>query len=125
MNRRTFATVLFGSVARPRTFWRQDTRKKAKTVFYSAVGGDLTLYSMNIEAASLTKVSTVTVPVNIQYAWPHPSKKYFYVVSSDGGPGLAGNRHVANAFRIDPPDGCTEFARPAAKLAVSTNPHEC
>jgi 6-phosphogluconolactonase len=33
---------------------------------------------------------------------PHPSKRYLYVVSSDGGPGVSGTTHVANAFRIDP-----------------------
>jgi len=41
------------------------------------------------------------LPANVQYAWPHPSKRYFYVVSSNGGPGLAGTTHVANAFRVD------------------------
>lgn len=105
MNRRKFATALIGSVAIPRMFSGQDGRTKAKTVFYSAVGGDLTLYSINVQDATLSKVSTVTVPVNIQYAWPHPSKKYFYVVSSNGGPGVAGNRHLAHAFRIDPATG--------------------
>jgi 6-phosphogluconolactonase len=105
MDRRKFATVLLGSVATPRIFRRQTVRAKAKTVFYSAVGGELTLYSMNLDGASLSKVSTVAVPVNIQYAWPHPSKKYFYIVSSNGGPGVAGNRHYAHAFRIDPSTG--------------------
>src|SRR6185369_2568176 len=42
---------------------------------------------------------------NVQYAWPHPSKKYFFVVSSDGGPGVIGTRHFAHAFRIDPVTG--------------------
>jgi len=109
MNRRKFATVLLGSVAAPRMFFGQDSRTKTKTVFYSAVGGDLTLYSMNVDEASLSKVSTVTVPVNIQYAWPHPSKKYFYVVSSDGGPGVIGTRHLAHVFRIDPATGTLTF----------------
>jgi len=34
-----------------------------------------------------------------------PSKRYLYVVSSDGGPGVAGTTHRANAFRIDPVSG--------------------
>ena len=45
------------------------------------------------------------MPANIQYAWPHPSRKYFYIVSSNGGPGVAGDKHYANAFRIDPASG--------------------
>jgi 6-phosphogluconolactonase len=108
MNRRKFTTALLGSLAVPGIFRQQDARTKARTVFYAAVGGDLTLYSMNLDEASLTKVSTVTLPVSVQYAWPHPSKKYFYVVSSDGGPGVAGSRHFAHAFRIDPSTGRLE-----------------
>ena len=105
MDRRTFAALLAGSIAGPRLFWAQGAGAKAKTVLYSAVGGDLTLYSMDVDDASLVKRNTVTVPVNIQYAWPHPSKQYIYVVSSDGGPGAAGNQNFAHAFRIDPATG--------------------
>ena len=54
-------------------------------MFYSAVGGDLSLYSMDVDSATLTKRSTVSLPANVQYAWPHPSKKFLYVVSSAGG----------------------------------------
>jgi 6-phosphogluconolactonase len=44
----------------------------------------------------------------VQYAWPHPSKRYLYVVSSSGGPGVAGTTHLANAFRIDPGSGALQ-----------------
>ena len=105
MNRRKFATLLAGSIVGPGLYRREETTAARKTVFYSAVGGDLTLYSMDLDAATLTKRGMVTVPVNIQYAWPHPSRKYLYVVSSSGGPGVAGNRNFAHAFRIDPATG--------------------
>jgi 6-phosphogluconolactonase (cycloisomerase 2 family) len=105
MKRREFAMLLAGSIAAPRLFRSQEAKTKRKTVFFSAVGGDLTLYSMDIDTASLTKGSTVTVPVNIQYAWPHPSSRYFYVVASSGGPGVASDRNFAYAFRIDPATG--------------------
>src|SRR5207253_11232032 len=78
MDRRTFATILGGSIAAPRRTWAQVTGATVKTVFYSSVGGDLTLYSMNVEEASLVKRDTVTLPANVQYAWPHPSKQYLY-----------------------------------------------
>jgi 6-phosphogluconolactonase len=104
MDRRTFA-MLVGSIAATRLTWGQRTVAPSKTVFYAGVGGDLTLYSVNIDDASLVKRYTVTVPGNIQYAWPHPSKRYIYVVSSDGGPAVAGNRHFAHAFRLDPATG--------------------
>src|SRR5262249_29259676 len=58
--------------------------------------------------AALQKRGTVTLPANVQYAWPHPSKRFLYVVSSSGGPSsreAGGNKHVASAFRIDPASG--------------------
>src|SRR5437870_5798967 len=105
MDRRTFAILLAGSIAAPRLSWAQRSGTKRKTVLYSSVGGDLTLYDMDIEAASLAKRDTMTLPANIQYAWPHPSKHYVYIVSSGGGPGVASNQNFAHAFRIDPATG--------------------
>jgi 6-phosphogluconolactonase len=80
----------------------------AKNVFYASAGPELTLYSVDVDNAALVKRDTVTVPANIQYAWPHPSQPYLYVVSSNGGSGssgVAGDRHVANAFKIEPATG--------------------
>jgi 6-phosphogluconolactonase len=77
----------------------------ANTVFYASTGPQLTLFGVDVAEAALEKRSTVVLPANVQYAWPHPSKRYLYVVSSDGGPGVAGTTHVANAFRIDPASG--------------------
>jgi 6-phosphogluconolactonase (cycloisomerase 2 family) len=77
-------------------------------VFYSAIGPELTLYGVDVDNAALVKQSTVSTPANVQYAWPHPSKQYLYVVSSNGGPtagGAAGSTHAANAFKIDPATG--------------------
>src|ERR1700682_4745363 len=74
-----FATLLAGTVAAANISWGQDS--KDRTVFYASVGGELTLYDMDVDAASLTRQGSVTLPANIQYAWPHPSKQYFYVVS--------------------------------------------
>jgi 6-phosphogluconolactonase len=79
-----------------------------KNLFYASAGPELTLYSVDVDNAALVERGTVTVPANIQYAWPHPSKRYLYVVSSNGGSGstgVAGDLHVANAFKIDPATG--------------------
>ena len=78
---------------------------QAKTVLYSSVGPELDLYDIDFADAALQRRGAVTLPANVQYAWPHPSKRYLYVVSSNGGPGLAGDRHLASAFRIDPATG--------------------
>ncbi|HZC55759.1 MAG TPA: beta-propeller fold lactonase family protein [Xanthobacteraceae bacterium] len=74
-----------------------------KTVFYASVGPTLTLYDLDIDA--LTKRSAITLPANIQYLWPHPSRRYFYVASSSGGPGIAGDKHFASALLVDPASG--------------------
>jgi 6-phosphogluconolactonase len=106
VDRRTFTTLLAGTIAAPRVSFGQSSM--AKNVFYASAGPELTLYSVDVDGASLTKRDTVSTAVNIQYAWPHPSKQYLYVVSSNGGPGsagVAGNKHFANVFKIDPASG--------------------
>jgi 6-phosphogluconolactonase (cycloisomerase 2 family) len=78
-----------------------------KAVFYQSIGPELARYDIDVEDAALTRRDAVTTPgANVQYVWPHPSKKFLYVVSSDGGPGtIPGTKHVATAFRIDPASG--------------------
>jgi len=76
-----------------------------KTVYYASVGPELTLFDVDVDGAALSKRAAVTLPANIQYAWPHPSRHYLYVVSSNGGPGVTGDRHYANALLIDSSTG--------------------
>jgi 6-phosphogluconolactonase len=78
-----------------------------KAVFYQSIGPELARYDIDIEGAALTRRDAVATPgANVQYVWPHPSNKFLYVVSSDGGPGtIPGTKHIATAFRIDPPSG--------------------
>ena len=105
IDRRTFATLLAGACAAPGFAsgfsWAEDL--KGKTVLYASIGPALTLYDLDGDA--LVMRSTIKAPANIQYAWPHPSRKYFYIVSSNGGPGVAGDKHYASAFRVDPASG--------------------
>ncbi len=106
IDRRTLTTLLAGATAAPglaRLSWAQGANSKA--VFYAAVGADLVLYGVNAADATLERRNTVTLPGNVQYAWPHPSRQYFYVVSSGGGPGVASDKNFANVFRIDPATG--------------------
>jgi len=86
-----------------------------KTVYYASTGPELTLYDIDVDGAALTKRSTVTLPANIQYAWAHHSRRYLYVVSSNGGPGLTGDKHFANALTIEPATGALKLhGEPAA-----------
>jgi 6-phosphogluconolactonase (cycloisomerase 2 family) len=90
-----------------------------EAVFYASVGSALTLYHVDVDKAALTRQSTVQLPANVQYAWPHPSAPFLYVASSDGGPGSAGikgDRHYLTALSIDPATGALAVHGPAAAL---------
>jgi 6-phosphogluconolactonase (cycloisomerase 2 family) len=76
-----------------------------KTAYYASVGSLLKLFEIDAEGEQLRERGAVTLPANIQYAWPHPSRHYLYVVSSNGGPGVVGDKHFANAFAIHPATG--------------------
>ena len=76
-----------------------------KTAYYASVGPLLKLYEIDVDGAQLHERDAITLPAKIQYAWPHPSRRYLYVVSSNGGPGIPGDKHFATAFAIDPGTG--------------------
>jgi 6-phosphogluconolactonase (cycloisomerase 2 family) len=77
----------------------------SKTMYYASVGPLLKMFDVDPDGAQLRERGAVTLPANIQYAWPHPSRRYLYVVSSNGGPGVPGDKHFANALAIDPATG--------------------
>ncbi len=58
MDRRRFARLVAGSLAAGRLSGQRANGARAKTVLYSAVGGELTLYSMDVDEASLVKRNT-------------------------------------------------------------------
>lgn len=77
----------------------------SKTVYYASVGPLLKIFDVDVDGAQLRERGVVTLPANIQYAWPHPLRRYLYVVSSNGGPGVPGDKHFANAFAVDAATG--------------------
>jgi 6-phosphogluconolactonase (cycloisomerase 2 family) len=89
------------------------TSGSSKVALYAAVGEVLTQYDVDVDAATLVKRSSLTLPANVQEAAQHPSKKYLYVAWSNGGPsnlpqGVAapsGSQHGLTAYRIDPDSG--------------------
>ncbi|MBI2685212.1 MAG: beta-propeller fold lactonase family protein [Acidobacteria bacterium] len=98
---------------------------QTRSVLYASTGPELARYDINTDSGTLVKRNTIRVPANIQYAWPHPSRRFLYVVWSDGGaaataPGAAvaprGKTHGAGAFRIDPRTGALEPAGPTIAL---------
>src|ERR1700723_4469338 len=119
VDRRTFTALLAGTVAAPTLAFGKTMT--SKNVFYSGGGPELTPYSVDVDKAELSKQGSVSTAANIQYAWPHPSKRYLYVVSSSGGPAagdVTGSTHVANAFAIDPKTGALKPHGETVKLAT-------
>jgi 6-phosphogluconolactonase (cycloisomerase 2 family) len=78
---------------------------------YRSVGEELHHFDVDVGAASLTSRGTVTVPAGVQYVWPHPSRQYLYVASSNRGPGATsttGDAHYLTAFRVDTATGALQ-----------------
>src|ERR1700730_10575843 len=74
----------------------------ARVALYASVGPEMVHYQLDVDSASLVKRDSVTVPESVQYAWPHPSRRYFYVAWSNGS---GADHHGISAFRIDPQSG--------------------
>ncbi len=89
-----------------------------RLALYASVGPELTQYDADVAAATLTRRGTVRVPANVQYVWPHASREFLYVASSDSasGMGAAGNSHHVTAFRIDPGSGALTSHGAAIRL---------
>ncbi len=99
------------------------TSGMGKVALYAAVGPELTQYDVDVDAATLTKRGSLTLPANVQEATPHPSKQYLYIAWSNGGPSNLpqgavapnGSQHGLSAFRIDPASGALlPHGQPAA-----------
>src|SRR6266853_3913728 len=108
------ACILSLGLGRAQTMPSAPERDSGRGVLYASAGPELTQYDLDAKDALLVKRRSIRLPANIQYAWPHPSRKYFYVAWSDGGastaaPGAAavprGKLHGVSVFSIDPRSG--------------------
>jgi 6-phosphogluconolactonase len=105
VTRRTFSAMLASTVAAPRLAFAE---ARSDCAFYSGVGGQLTHYEVDFGAATLAKRAAVTLPGGIQYAWPHPSRRSLYVVTSTSGigiapvPGYPPEQHYLAAYYVTP-----------------------
>lgn len=89
----------------------------SQTVLYAAAGPELTAYLADAGAATLAKRGSVTLPENVQEAWPHPSRRYLYVGWSNNVAGGQGH-HGLTAFRVDLATGALQpHGRPVALRA--------
>jgi 6-phosphogluconolactonase len=92
------------------------TASHPRTMYHASIGPVLRFFDVDVEGAILTERGATTLPANIQYVWPHPSRRTLYAVSSNGGPGIAGDKHRANALAVDPATGAPRPHGDAASL---------
>jgi 6-phosphogluconolactonase len=125
-DRRTFLSLAAGSVSAARMASAQQAT--GKVALYANVGPELTHYDVDVAGAELTRRETVTLPAGVQYAWPHASRRFLYVASSDSAPsyGKQGTEHHVTALRIDPATGAlhphgTPIRLPTRPIHISTD----
>jgi 6-phosphogluconolactonase len=87
-----------------------------RTMYYASIGPLLRVFDVDVEGATLTERGAITLPANIQYVWAHPARHTLYAVSSNGGPGVAGDKHRASALAVDPATGALRPHGDAAAL---------
>ncbi|HLY44553.1 MAG TPA: beta-propeller fold lactonase family protein [Stellaceae bacterium] len=94
-----------------------------RVALYASVGPELTHYEVDVEGAALARRGTVALPANVHYAWPHASRRFLYVASSDSASGIGGvvgrNHHVT-ALAIDPASGA--LSRHGEPIELPTRP---
>src|SRR4051812_15713612 len=84
MDRRTFNTALAGAAATSLLGCVTGMRSDGdRTVLYQSVGPKLQAFDVDVDNATLTPRTTIELPSNVQYAWPHPSRRFLYVSTSD------------------------------------------
>lgn len=113
MTRRTFMSLCATTAVAPALSWAQ--AGSDRVALYASVGPTLTHYDVDVQGAELSWRSSVTLPANVQYAWPHASRQYLYVASSNSAPGLGGvvgDQHHVSAFRLDASGALTPHGQP-------------
>jgi 6-phosphogluconolactonase len=118
VSRRVFISMTAAALAAPRLASAQQRPASGKVALYANVGADLTHYDVDVDKMTLTPRETVTVPARVQYAWPHASRRYLYVASSNTVPGtsIVGTEHHVTAFAIDPATGALKKHGEAIRL---------
>lgn len=118
ITRRTFLSLAAGSVAVPMPFSAQQSSRKV--ALYTNIGPDLLYYDVDVANAALTQRGSITLPSCVQYAWPHASRQYLYVASSDYFTDPKTTEHYLTALRIDPQTG--ELSKHGAPVRLPVRP---
>ena len=97
------AAALFAAVTEG-----QVRNRSSNVAVYASVGEELITFSVDVERATLTRQSSLTLPGFVQEAWASPTTPFLYVAWSNGGTSYAasgvtpvGDKHGVTAFRVD------------------------
>lgn len=106
MDRRTFNPALAGAAATSSAGYAAAPRPdgSSRIALYQSVGAQLRHFDVDVDGATLTPRAALAMPSNVQYAWPHPSREFLYVSTSDSASGNApvpGKVHRLCAVRVD------------------------
>jgi 6-phosphogluconolactonase len=88
----------------------------ARTVFYQSIGERLAWWDVDVEGATLTERGSITLPSKVQYVWPHPSRRFLSVSTSDAEAGNApnpGKVHCLCSVRVDATGALSLHGAPA------------
>jgi len=83
----------------------------ARAALYSAIDDEVTQYDIDIEAATLTRRSSIRVASFVQEGWAHPSRRTLYLTTSNRGPGLKADTNNVSAKRAGSKAGPTTEAQ--------------
>jgi 6-phosphogluconolactonase len=119
LTRRTFLSLTAGTLAVPNFLYARDSSRAV--ALYANVGAELLHYDVDVADALLTQRGSITLPAGVQYAWPHASRRCWYVVSSDWSA-----RHYLSALFVDPHTGALSnggepVQLPARPIHVTTD----
>lgn len=103
LGRRQFCALVASSLVVPGITWSKEIG--GNVMLYTSVGPEFNLYSVDENNLALTKDSSTMLPANIQYVWPHPSRKIFYVAYSNRSGSSPGTVHGVAVLRVDGQSG--------------------
>jgi len=95
---------------------------RSKLAVYASVANELTHYDIDVAGATLTRRTSVSLPANVQYVWPHASQPFLYAATSDSASGMgpAGANHQVSALKIEPSSGA--LSPHGVPIALPTRP---
>ena len=94
-----------------------------RVALYASVGPELTHYEVDVEGAALVRHGALSLPANVHYAWPHASRRFLYVASSNSASGIGGvvgDKHHVTALSIDSTTGA--LGPHGAPITLPTRP---